>query len=92
MGHGDGLKADSASRCQTPVQCAEIGGPPPLPDCLDHFDTDDGVVGSGRISVVLHPDIDRTAQSLGRHPLSSQGGLLIGEGKAGHLGAPSSCP
>ena len=55
MGHGDGLNADPATWCQTLVQCAEIGGPPPLPDCLDHFDTDDGVEGACRISVVLLP-------------------------------------
>ena len=92
MGHGDGLKTDSTSRCQTPVQYAEVGGPPPLPHCFNHLNADDGVVGSDRISVVLHSNIDHAAQSLGRNPLSSQCCLLIREGQAGHAGAPSRRP
>ena len=47
----------------------EVRGPPPLPHRFNHFNTDDGVVGSHGISIVLHPDIDHVAQLFGRYSM-----------------------
>ena len=92
MSHRDGLESHPASRRQAPVKCLEVCGPPPLPHRLNHFNTDDGVVGSDDISIVLHSDIGNVAQLFGRYSTPRQTCLLMGQGHAGHPCSPPSGP
>ena len=92
MVHENALQTDPTAGHQVLIEAPEVSGPPRPADRLDHLDADDGIKGTGHLPVVLHPDVDLPVESGGRHPAAGQGGLLVGQGDRGNLGAAPGRP